>query len=156
MPLKIGGMEIKGPKTKLLVIPRDGFDVAFKFVAVTDESAFNMLCPEIPVPVRLIPGKGQVPNPEDPIYKIQLVERAAQREAWYILQSLTPSKIEWETVKANEPKTWPNWRLDLQNAGFSVLEINSLYQTFLETNMLTDEMLEEARNRFLASQQVDS
>lgn len=155
MPLKIGGIEIKGPKTKLLVVPRDGFDIPFKFVAVTDETGFELLCPEPKIPNKIVPGKGSVPDPSNETYQSQLVERAAQREGWYVIQSLTPSNIEWETVKANDPKTWTNWRQDLRNAGFSVIEINQIYATFLETNMLTEDMLDEARSRFLASQQAE-
>lgn len=155
MPLKIGGIEIAGPKTKLLVIPRDGFDIPFKFVAVTDDTLFETLCPPIEVPKVLKPGQGKVEDPSNLGYQAKVVERGNRRESWYVIQSLRPSNIEWVTVKADDPSTWTNWRQDLRDAGFSVLEINTLYATFLETNMVTDEMLSEARNRFLASQQVE-
>lgn len=154
MPLKIGGITVDGPKTKLLVIPRDGFDIAFKFVAVTDDSVFEALCPAPVTRKGMKKDVGMVELTDDPGYLSQVQARGAKREAWYVIQSLKPSQIEWETVKESDPETWSNWRIDLKNAGFSILEINTIYATFLETNMVTDEMLTEARNRFLASQQA--
>lgn len=154
MPLKIAGMEMKGPKTKLLVIPRDGFDIPLRFVAVTDESMFDVLCPEPTPPKALKKGGERVEVYDDPGYIAKKAQHAAKREAWYVIQSLKPSQIEWVSIKDEDPDTWINWRQELRDAGFSVLEINTIYATFLETNMVTEAMLDEARNRFLAYQQA--
>jgi hypothetical protein len=155
MPLKIGGVEIKGPKTALLVIPRENQDIALKFVAVTDDAEYDLLVP-MPIPPKVMKvGVGTIENYEDTNYKAALKRRGEYREDWYFLESIKPSKIEWETVKAENPETWKNWREEFKTAGFSVLEINTIYATFLETNVLSDKMLDEARLRFLASQQAE-
>jgi hypothetical protein len=153
MPLKIAGIEMKGPKTKLLVFPRDGYDIPLKFVAVSDDTMFDVLCPEPKPPTGLKPGVGKVEIRDDPNYLAKRQLHGKIREDWFVIQSLKPSNIEWEIVKENDPETWGKWRQELKDAGFSLLEVNTIYQTFIETNVVTEDMLSEARSRFLASPQ---
>jgi len=155
MPLKIGGLEMKGPKEVLIVIPRDDHDIPFKFIAVNDDSEFHKICPEPTPPMAIKPGEGKVAKYDDPGYKAALGLYAEQRESWYVLKSLEPSKIEWLTIRMDDPKSWVNWRTELKEAGFSVMEIQLIYSKFLEANMVTEQMLWQARERFLASQQAD-
>lgn len=152
MPLKIGGKIISGPKSNLLVIPRQDGDIAFRFIAVTDDSQFDLVYPRPKPPRSMRVGVGIVEKTDDPGYLGQLELREASRTDWFFLESIKPSAIEWETVDYKIPSTWKNWRQDLKSAGFSIPEINLIFSTFVDTNMLTEEMLKEARERFLASQ----
>jgi hypothetical protein len=153
--MKIGGRAIDcGPKTIEIFIPRGEFgDIQFKFIGVIDDDEFDKLYP-IPEPPRSMKvGVGTVMNVEDPTYKAQLANRGAARQDWFFLKSIAPSNIEWDTVKLEDFSTWGNWREDLKKAGFSVSEISTLYNAFAEANVITDSMIKEARQRFLAFQQ---
>lgn len=157
MPLSIGGRVVDGPKKKLLVIPRDEGDVAFHFIAILDDADFLKVYPQ-PVPPRTFKPKLQatIDNVEDPAYKVRLSTWQDAKGDWFFLKSIEPSKIEWQSVKMDDPSTYRNWRNELKEAGFSIAEINQIYATFAETNMVTEEMLEDARKRFLALQAVEA
>lgn len=154
MPLKIGGKIMDGPSKGLIVIPKNGEDFAFEFVAVTDDTDFDVICP-VPVPPREFVVKTQttVDNVEDPNYKARLAERFRFRLDWMFLKSIEPSKIEWQTVKMEDPTTYANWRKELETAGLSIGELNQIYGCFHETNMVTQEKLDEAIKRFRQSRE---
>lgn len=153
MPLVIGGKLADGPKKKLLVIPRDSGDIVFHFVAIIDDDAFDALVPA-PIAPRMFVTKLQqtINNIEDPDYKQRMVDRFAIRQDWFFLNSVAPSNIEWERVKLEDPSTYSHWRGELKDAGFSINEVNTIWGTFMECNVLSEDMMNEARNRFLASQ----
>ena len=154
MALKIGGKVINGPKEALLVLPRPDGDIPFKFVAVLDDEEFNKLCPRPTAPKSMKPGVGIVENTEDPKYKAAIEARGEQRADWFFLKSIEPSAIEWNKVKLDDCNTWKLWREELKEAGFNMQERDRIYVTFLETNSVSDSMVDEARARFLASQQA--
>jgi hypothetical protein len=153
--MKIGGKIVEGPKTVLIVIPRETGDIPFKFVGVSDERSFDKLfpAPKPPIVKNVKLGTTQ-PNFEDKAYKEKFDLWASAKTEWYFLESIKPSNIEWDTVKADDPTTFKNWQDDLRNAGFSTGEINTLYNGFSECNMISEKMLNEARERFLASQEA--
>jgi hypothetical protein len=77
------------------------------------------------------------------------------RANWMFLTSISATPdLEWETVKLNDPNTWENWRKELRDSGFSIPECNYLWSSFSEANSLDNSKIEEARERFLASQQI--
>jgi hypothetical protein len=152
--MKIAGKVINGPKEALLVLPRQDGDIAFRFVAVLDDDDFQKLCPRPTPPKSMKPGVGIIENVEDPKYKAAVEERGELRSDWFFLQSIKPSEIEWEMVKLDDPSTWKLWREELKKAGFNMQERDRIYVTFLETNTVSDGMVDEARARFLASQQA--
>jgi hypothetical protein len=153
MGLKIGGRVIEGPKEGLLVLPRDDGDIVFKFVAVTNDSDYEKISP-VPKPPRVWKVKlaQNVEDVEDPGFKLKLKEWGERKTNWIFLKSIEPSQIEWVTVKMDDPATFENWRKDLKEAGFSIGEVNTIFGKFIETNMVTDDMLDEARKRFFGSQ----
>ena len=153
MPLKIGGTLLDGPKKTLLVIPRDTGDLVFRFKAVTDDSPFDLLCPKPKPPISIKTGVGKVENTTDSRYLDAIAHHNVKRYAWYFLKSTEESNIEWSTIKMDDPNTWENWRKELTDAGLSARELDALVNKFTETNMVTEAMLDEARTRFLASQQ---
>lgn len=57
-------------------------------------------------------------------------------------------------MKLDQPDTFPNWETDLRKAGLSIQEVNAVYDHFGKANFVTEEMLDEARKSFLASQAV--
>lgn len=152
--MKIAGKVINGPKEGLLVLPRHDGDIAFKFIAVLDDEDFQKLCPRPQPPKSMKPGIGIVENVEDPKYKAAVDARGEMRGDWFFLQSIKPSDIEWTKVKLDDPTTWALWREELKEAGFNMQERDRIYVTFLETNTVSDGMVDEARARFLASQQA--
>lgn len=154
MALKIGGKIVDGPKQALLVLPRPDGDIPFKFVAVLDDEEFIKLCPRPVAPKSMKPGIGIIENTEDPKYKAAVEARGEQRADWFFLKSIEPSAIEWNKVKMEDCTTWANWREELKEAGFNMQERDRIYVTFLETNSVSDSMVDEARARFLASQQA--
>jgi hypothetical protein len=152
MALKIGGRTIDGPKRKTLVLPRDDGDIVFHFVAVNDDAEFEILCHHPKAPRLWRAGEGNISDTKDANYLKQVEIFTEQRANWYFLKSIETSNIEWTTVKLDDPTTWHLWRDEMKNAGFSVNEVNTIFQAFLDTNVVTDTMLKEARNRFLAEQ----
>lgn len=154
MALKIGGKVIDGPKEGLMVLPRTNGDIAFKFVAILDDEEFQKLCPYPQAPKSMKPGVGIIENTEDPKYKAALSARGEQRANWFFLKSIEPTGIEWNQVKLDDCTTWHLWREELKEAGFNPQERDRIYVTFLETNTVSDDMVNEARARFLALQQA--
>lgn len=154
MALSIGGKLAAGPKTKTLAIPRDSGDFIFHFIAITDDAAFDALCPPPRAPRKFVTNlQRTIDDVDDVNYQQQVAGRSTQRENWFFLTSIAPSDIKWEQVNMGDPSTYGLWREELKLAGFSINEINAIWATFLECNVLTDEMAREALNRFLASRQ---
>lgn len=152
MALRIKGRVVDGPKMTFIVIPRQDGDIPFTFVSIQNDDDFDKLCPMPKPPRTHKTGVGVVENTEDENFKKKLQAHGSLRADWFFLNSIRPSEIEWEKVKLNEPETWKLWREELTEAGFSVAERDAIYKAFLETNTLTQAMVDEARLRFLASQ----
>lgn len=155
--MKIGGRVVDGPKKTMLVLPRDDGDIVFNFIAVVDDSEFDKIFPE-PEPPSSFNVKLQqtIKRYDDPAYKAKNLARMKAKNAWVFLKSIAPSNIEWDTVNLEDPATWENWQTDLKAAGFSINEVNTIFDNFAKTNMVTESMLDEARNRFLASREKGS
>lgn len=153
MPLLIGGKSIAGPKKKTLVIPRDEGPIVFNFIAVNDATEFEKLCPDPTPPRKSVTGQGIVVDYKDKSYREKVQAQNVLRTNWYFLTSTAPSDIKWEQVKMDRPETWHLWREELSTAGFSGGEIAKIFEYFENTNILSEEMIEEARKSFLAEQQ---
>ncbi len=150
--MKVGGIPINGPKRTTLVLPRDEGDLVFQFVAVSDDSEFAKLYPP-PEPPKtfLVAKQATVPDYTDADYQRRLELHNKARNAWIFLQSIAPSNIEWDTVVLTDPNTFDNWDTDMKRAGLSLNEVNQVWKAYLKSNIISDEMLDEARSRFLAS-----
>lgn len=153
--MKIGGVAVSGPKKVTLVLPRDEGNLVFYFVAVTDDGEFDKMFPEPEPPVTFnVKLQQNIKQFKDEGYIAKLIARNKIKNAWIMLQSIAPSNIEWDTVKLDQPDTFPNWETDLRKAGLSIQEVNAVYDHFGKANFVTEEMLDEARKSFLASQAV--
>lgn len=151
--MRIAGRELKEPKKKLLVIPRDEGGIPFHFIAITNSDDYEKINPK-PLPPRVFKqALGQtIEDVEDKTYKAKLMKWSTDKTNWVFLKSIEPSNIEWDTVNLSDASTYENWREDFKNSGFNQQEINAIFNAFAETNFLTDDMLTEARASFLAFQ----
>lgn len=151
--MKVGGVPIDGPKKVVLVLPRDSGDLVFTFVAVTDDGEFDKLYPApIPPKTFLTATQETKSDYDDADYQRRSLEHQRARNGWVFLKSIESSNIEWDSVKMSDPATFDKWDQDFRKAGLSINEVNHIWLHYLKANVLTDDMLNEARNRFLASQ----
>lgn len=151
--MKIGGIDPKSlPMEELLVLPRGDKEIVFRATGVPDYAEFNALCPEPKAPGKLVAGSGWEPNKDDPDYKSLVDLHNSKRTAWMVINSLIPSKIEWDTVVVGKPSTWVNWEADMKAAGLSQVECNRVIQLVFQANCLDEDKLKKAREVFLAGQ----
>jgi hypothetical protein len=151
--MKINGASFTGPNTALVVLIRNGEPVAFKAQAVLDYALFDTLVPQ-PKPKTIVrPGTGPEMLFNDPGYLQQFQNYGQIKTNYVIVQSLkaTPG-LEWETIKDDQPETWGNFRKELEAAFFTSTEINRIIACVWEANGIDEDKLDEARKRFLASQ----
>lgn len=149
--MKVNGKIVDQPNEVLLVLPRETGDLVFKFRAVVSTEEFEKLCPE-PTPPRVAKPGGEVEiRINDPGYRKQLDEWAGRQTHWQFLQSIkVTDRLEWETVRYDDPGTWQNWRSEMESCGFSIGEMNAIWAHFMRANSLSVTMIDEARKRFLA------
>jgi len=151
--MKLNGKKIEGPNVTTIVIPRGDSQIVFRAQAIMDMEEFDKLCPQPKPPTKIVKGGLRVPNMEDDVFKAQIQEYAKRRTAYMILKSLqaTPG-LEWEMAKIGDPSTWLLYEQELKGSGFSETEINIIAGGVAEANCLSDDKIEEARNRFLAGE----
>ncbi len=156
MSLRIGSVVVDGPKSTLLVIPREPNPIVFKFVSVNNSADFDKVFP-MPEPRKTWDVKSQSYRilTEEEGYKAKVAARKQAFQDWNFLQAIKPSNIEWNTVVMDDPTTFGNWRKDFEEAGLNTSEINVIFLKYFETNQLTEEILTEARRSFLASQEAE-
>jgi hypothetical protein len=148
--MKIGGMVINGPSEELLVLPRGEQVVVFRAKSVNLDE-FEALCPE-PKPPGKLTKDGWIPNTDDVSYVQLLTAQNEKRIAYLMVKSLEPSNIEWDTVVADNPRTWVNYAADFKNAGLTSIEINRIVQCVMQANSLDESKLEQARKLFILGQ----
>ena len=147
--MKIGGIDPRTlPTEEVLVIPRGDEAIVFYACGVSNMEEFKALCSEPEAPVKWTKD-GRVPDEGDENYKTVLAEYLRRRLAFIVVNSLVPSKIEWDTVKMDNPATWANWEDDLRNSGLSQMECNRVLNLVLEANCLDEKKLRKAREVFL-------
>lgn len=148
--MKVQGRKPSGLREELLVLPREDGDYAFKFRAVSED--FPEKRPE---PARKLVKGAIVQDANDPEYRTRLDEWAVRKAHWHFLMSIAATEgLEWETVNIEQPATWANWEEELKNSGWSDAERQAIWQTYIKANFLSEDMLDEARKRFLAGPQV--
>ncbi len=153
--MKVGGIQIAGPKKTTVVLPRSEGDIPFHFVGVTDGEEFDKMFPEPEPPVEFnVKLQAKIKLYNDPKFLMKQAEWVKAKTAWFFLKSIESSNIEWETVDWSKPETFANWQSDFKKAGFNQAEVNRIYAGFEETNMVTEELMKQARERFLASQEA--
>lgn len=152
--MKVNGKTISGPRTATVVLPYgDGEDfIVFKFRALTSKDDYEAVMPRPQPPKILKPGNVEFFNYQDPDYRARLESWGSMKLDWEFLRSIAITEgLEWATVKMEEPATWANWRKEVEDS-LGIMDFNRMFGGFLEANSLSDEKIEEARSRFLASQ----
>lgn len=149
--MKIGGVPVTAPPEDLLVLPRGAKSIVIRAKALPDMEGFNALCP-MPEPPGKLTKEGFVPDPDAPGYSDILANYTKQRLGYMVVHSLEPSNVEWDTVRADNPKTWTRWDAELRKAGLTQVEVNRILQLVIETNSLSEDRLREARDAFLRGQ----
>lgn len=153
--MKIHGKKIEGPNEEIIPIPRSSGDIIFKASAVLDYEPFEKLCPVPKAPEVLKPGGAKYYDVEDKKYLEEINKWSRLKTSWMILQSLKATDgLEWESVDMSKPETWDNLESELESSGFTPIEISKIINGVISANGLDDQKMEEARKRFLASQQA--
>ncbi len=153
--MRILGQEIKGPNEELIVIPRGDSQIVLKARAVLDYSEFERLCPEPKAPMILRPGGVKEQNFKDVTYIAAIRQRVTKQTYYMFIKSLeaTPG-LEWDTINMKDPSTWLNFEKELETSGFSQIERNIITRAVFIANNLDEQKIEEARQRFILSQEV--
>lgn len=153
--MKLGGKKIEGANYEYVVLPRPGGQLVFKAQAVLDMKRFDEMCPEPEAPSVMKPGGVKYKNIADPVYLESLKRRTQMRINWMVLQSLSATEgLEWETVDMSNPDTFQNYEKELVDAGLTQSERNRIVNAVLSANGLDESKIEEARQSFLASLQM--
>jgi len=151
--MKINGKKLSGPNKVTVVLPRDGGDLAFIAKGVLDYDEFNKLCP-LPVPpsIRRKGDDFSTPDYSAPDYQEKISKYGAEKSAWMIIKSLEDTEgLEFESIKMDDHTTWTGVYKEFKDSGLCDMEITRLIDGVMEANSLSDERVEEARSRFLAS-----
>lgn len=152
--MKLAGKTIEGLNEVTVVLPRgNADDLVFKFVAVVDNEKFDKLVPEVKPEILLKPGGKKDADITSPAYIAAVSRRDSLRTTWLFLESIkaTPD-LEWETVKDDDSSTWDGYTEELKKAGIGNIEVMRLMKGFMEANCLSEELIDNARQSFLAGQ----
>jgi hypothetical protein len=153
--MKYKGKKLEGRNVEVLVLPRSGENIVFKAEAIPNYEEFEKLIAEPQPPEILKPGGVKEKNVNDPKYKEELTKFATTKTNYVVIKSLQATEyLEWETVDITKPETWEKWRGELEEAGFTEIEIMRIVQTVTKANALDDDMLEEARQSFLLEESL--
>lgn len=137
--------------TETIVIPKGDDEYVFKFGCVVDYSEFDSLCPE-PIPPEIIKKGGQrVKDVTDKEYIKQLNDYGLKKSHYLFLKSISATEdLEFDTVDIQDPETWGNANEELRTAGFSVMELNCMYEALSSANGLSQSKIDKATKDFLA------
>jgi hypothetical protein len=150
--VKINGKTVTRPEPTVVVIPRGQEEFVFQAQAVTDFEEFERLCPQPEPGMKMLPGGAQVKNTADPKYQKLFREWQTNRSHWMILTSLSATDgLEWSKVKMDDPETWKHYIKELEDAGFSAVEVAALMDAVTDANGLNQRKIDEATKRFLAT-----
>jgi len=154
--MKLGG-QTPCQNLVIIAIPR-GNDAAiiFKAQAIMSMAEFDKICPAPKPRTKKLPNGQMSEQRNTPEFKKALQEYAEMRMAWMVLESLkaTP-ELEWETIDPDQPSTWANYKKELKDAGFSDYELLRITQGMIDANCLNEDLINEARQRFLSPPQLD-
>lgn len=154
--MKLNGKQ-PGVNIEQIFLPRGNETLVFHAKAIDSFDEFEKLCPPPEPPAKILKGGEKISNPEDPEYKKSMDNYGAKRLGYMVIKGLleTPG-LEWEKVKLDDHTTWQKFREELRESGLSDTEVNRLVAGVMKANSLSEIAIEEARRRFLASQQAQN
>ena len=152
--MKINGKKLDGPNYDIIIFPRIDGDIVLKVACVLDYTPFTdmMSVPEAPK-IQLRGQTAWTPNTADPKYNEAISKYSEYKTHWMVLKSLEINEdLEWETVDLTDPDTWGNYTTELEESGFADQHIAKIINKVAAINGLNDDMMEAAKERFLAEQ----
>jgi hypothetical protein len=152
--MKIKGKTISGPSEQLVVIPRDDGNIVIRSRAVLDFEPFMKINPQPEPPKKMFPGGVETSNVEDPDYLKKIAVWASSKTDWMFIKSLeaTPD-LTWDTVDKSDPKTWSNYRVELESV-FTPGEVGKILEVVMTACGLNQDKIDEATKLFLAGQEA--
>jgi len=155
--MKINGKNISGPSIYTFVLPigQNPEDyVVFKFRPLTSKDKFEEIMPKPKPPTFQKPGGESGVNLQDPRFQGAMEDWYSKKTDWEFLRSISATEgLEWSKVKEDDPNTWGLWKDELEEH-FGFVQYNRIFGAYLDANTLTEDRVEEARKRFLASQEL--
>jgi len=154
--MKIKGKSFDKPKPVTVILPFGDEDILILCGCIPDYGPFEEMCPPPVAPKVLRPGKIESVNVQDKTFLKQVGEHAQLRTYWLIKESVKETEgLEWEKVVDNDPSTWHNLEREMTVA-FGELGVSKIIKAVLRANGLSQEIVGEARDSFLASQLLQS
>ena len=151
--MKYKGKTVEGKNVEVLVLLKGEDQIVFQAESVPSYEEFEKLVAEPTPPTRMRPGGATEEFREDPTFQTLLKEYAEKKTNFLIITSLrVTEELEWDTVNFDKPDTWGNWRTELEESGFSEIELVRIMKIVMQANSLDDDLLEQARQSFLAEQ----
>jgi len=154
--MKIQGVVLNGPAVEIIPIIRGEDTIIIKAQAVLDYSDFNNMFPRPTPPEKMFPGGRKELNVDDPKFLKAIDEYGTAKYAWQVLKSLEATEgLEWDTIDMGKPDTWKNYEKEL-GTWLSEAEVLRVIMGVTNAQGLNSDKIEEARKRFLASQEAGS
>jgi hypothetical protein len=150
--MKIRGQSFDKPKPVSVVLTHGDDNILILCGTVVDYDLFHDMVPAPVAPKILKPGGVTEINIKDSTFLDKVHEHSKIRTYWLVKESLraTPD-LEWETVIDDKPESWPNLEKEMVQA-FGEVGMAQVIQGVLRANGLSDALMGEARDSFLASQ----
>lgn len=118
-------------------------------------SEFDQLCPAPENKNVIFTRDGKQTDHNAPAHKHALKEHGVRRWGYYILKSLEPSHIEWDTVDLEDPKTWGLVEQELRD-NLAHFEYQQLMALVDEANALDADKLAENAATFFQIADLES
>lgn len=150
--MKINGIEVSKPRlVKVHFYLEDGQAVEFAFRPLTRDDDYEKITPK-PIPPEVVkPNNVRFRDFEDANYKSAMEAWATNSAHWKFLKSIGATEgLEWDKVKTDDPSTWPLWEKEIDEL-FGIGYSSKLFESYVDANMLSEEVMEEARKSFILS-----
>lgn len=149
--MKIGGVQVQrgGELPPLIFFRPGGVQIVIIAQPVHDLDEFHALVPRpTPDAFRVMDRSGEwKADLTHPGYQDLVKAYRRKKQAYIVLKTLEPSKIEWETVDMADPETWSNFNAEIGKV-FSFTEIDAITDLVEEANSVNAEKMEAAREAF--------
>lgn len=174
--MKLAGMDITVKNEKIIPIVRPGNTYYFMTKAIDDYEVFEELVPR-PKPKKVGAIVGQKAAPlQDAEFLDELADYNLKFTDFLVISSLhsvafmhtsldeegnevtkrVKTEITWDDIAKTNPDTWSKWEDELKKFGLNNAELNLVRTGCLETNSLTDKLVQEALDDFLLHPPVDT
>lgn len=154
--MKVNNIELSALREEVLVIPRGEHKIVFRARAVNNRELFDERYP-IPKPPSVL-ERGDTeykPNYKDEGYIKKMTERGRLYSDWLAVNSLMATDgLEWTNINPEDPESCGAWTDELKEAGFTIIEINLLFDLVTTANGLNADKIKQATDDFLASQRA--